>query len=113
VNPGEETTRIRWEPTKYGGWTGHVGTIEQFVFQVWKPAKDKPWQLESNLPGHFGYISTSADPDKLKGRAEEWLSEFVSSLGAVFPAPAPARGRPRDLAALASILLPEPPPEET
>jgi hypothetical protein len=90
MNPGEETTgRIRWEPTKYGGWTGHVGTIKQFVFQVWKPAEDKPWQLESNLPGHFGHISTSADPDKLKRRAEDWLSGFVSSLGAVFPESSP------------------------
>lgn len=81
------TERIRWEPTKYGGWTGHVGTIDEFAFQIWKPAPlgDKPYRLESTLPGHFGHVANSADPDELKAEAERWLAEFASSLGAVFP----------------------------
>ena len=86
-----ETGRIRWEPTEYGGWTGHVGTIDGFVFQVWKPAPlgEKPWQLESSLPGNFGYIPfpRDIDPDKLKAEAECLLEEFVRSIGAVFPEP--------------------------
>ena len=84
----ETTARIRWEPTKYGGWTGHVGTIDGFVFQVWKPAPlgEEPWRLESNLPGDFGRITVNADPDWLKAEAERWLGEFVTSLGASFEA---------------------------
>ena len=30
-------TRIRWEETKYGGLTGHVGTVDGFLFQVRSP----------------------------------------------------------------------------
>ena len=81
------TTRIRWEPTKYGGWTGRVGTIDQFVFQLWQPGSPEPlpWRLESGLPGDFGRVATGLDPELLKAEAERWLAEFVTSLGAVFP----------------------------
>lgn len=81
------SARIRWEPTKHGGWTGHVGTIKGFVFQVWKPThpEAEPYRLQSGLPGYFGRFKDSASPDELKAEAERWLSEFVSSLGAVFP----------------------------
>jgi hypothetical protein len=84
----ETTTRIRWEPTKYGGWTGHVGTLEGHAFQVWETPADTgvgPWRLESSLPGNFWRKLDGTDPGELKGVAEAWLAEFVTSLGAVFP----------------------------
>jgi len=85
VTPNPETTRIRWEPTQYGGWTGGTGTLDGWLFQVWKaPAPVGPWRLESGLPGNFGRIEDGRDPDELKAEAERWLAEFVSSLGAVF-----------------------------
>ena len=88
------TERIRWEPTKHRGWTGHVGTIDGFVFQVWKPAPfgEKPYRLESSLPGGFGRVADGTDPDDLKAEAERRLAEFTSHLGAIFPAE-PAKSR--------------------
>jgi hypothetical protein len=88
VNPGEETTsRIRWEPTKYGGWTGHVGTLEPWLFQIHKPGPPCPaaWELTTALPGGLGRYAFRDDPEWLKAEAERWLAGFVSSLGAVFP----------------------------
>lgn len=78
--------RIRWEPTGYGGFTGHVGTLaeESWVFQIWNAAPVGEWQLDSAFPGNFNR-ATGADPDDLKVEAERLLSEFVSSLGAIFP----------------------------
>ncbi len=82
----ETTARIRWEPTKYGGWTGGTGTLDGWLFQVWKaPAPVGPWRLESNLPGNFWRTKDDDDPDELKAEAERWLEEFVTSLGASFP----------------------------
>lgn len=83
----ETTARIRWEPTGYGGFTGHVGTLaeESWLFQIWNAASvGGEWQLDSTLPGHF-FRATGADPDDLKVEAERLLSEFVASLGAIFP----------------------------
>ncbi len=83
-----ETARIRWEPTQHGGFTGHVGTRAEtgWLFQIWSAASvGGDWQLDSTLPGHFGQHSRADDPATLKADAEFLLSEFVSSLGAVFP----------------------------
>lgn len=83
----ETPARIRWEPTKYGGWTGHVGTLaeESWLFQIWNAASvGGEWQLDSTLPGNFNR-ATGTDPDDLKVEAERLLSEFLSSLGAIFP----------------------------
>ena len=77
--------RIRWEPTKYGGWTGHVGTMEPWAFQIWQvDGPDSPWRLDSALLSQFGYHIDHPDPAPLKAHAERWLAGFVSSLGAVF-----------------------------
>ena len=86
MSPAKTTARIRWEPTQYGGWTGHVGALETWLFQVWKPDPDfdKEWRLDSVLPGQFAWHLTG-EPEALKKGAEAWLEEFVSSLGAVFP----------------------------
>ena len=83
-----ETKRIRWEPTGHVGWTGHVGTLADWPFQIWDAASvGGGWQLDSSLPGHWRRTgTTSTDPDELKAEAERWLEEFVTSLGAVFPA---------------------------
>ena len=81
------TGRIRWEPTGYGGWTGHVGTRPEtdWLFQIWSAASvGGDWQLDSTLPGHFGQTSRADDPATLKADAEFLLAEFVSSLGATF-----------------------------
>ena len=81
--------RIRWEPTKYGGWTGHVGTMEPWAFQIWQvDGPDSPWRLDSALLSQFGYHIDHPDPAPLKAHAERWLAGFVSSLGAVFQEPA-------------------------
>ena len=83
----ETTTRIRWEPTRYGGWTGHVGNLEPWAYQIWQvDGPDSPWRLDSALLGQFGYRVDHPDPEVLKPHAERWLEEFVSSLGAIFPA---------------------------
>jgi hypothetical protein len=80
------SNRIRWEPIEHGGWTGHVGTFADWLFQIWDAASvGGVWQLDSTLPGDWRRIAASADPDELKAEAERWLSEFVVSLGAVFP----------------------------
>jgi hypothetical protein len=81
-----DTTRIRWELTQYGGWTGHVGTMKPWAFQIWQvDGPDSPWRLDPALLGQFGYHVDHPDPEALKSHAERWLEEFVSSLGAVFP----------------------------
>ena len=97
------TERIRWEPAKYGGWTGHTGTMETWAFQVWKPDPDfdKEWRLDSVLPGQFAW-HLRGKPEALKKGAEAWLEEFVSSLGASFEDPpagqmaAPVAAREKD-----------------
>ena len=79
-------TRIRWEPAKYGGWTGHVGTLDPWLFQIWQvDGPDSPWRLDSALPGQFGYHVDHPDTKALKLHAERWLEEFAASLGAIFP----------------------------
>ena len=80
-----ETTRIRWEPTQYGGWTGHVGTLEPWAYQIWKPGDETPeWRLTSALFGQYGRRVDNDNPGALKAEAECWLEDFVSSLGASF-----------------------------
>ncbi|HEV2451628.1 MAG TPA: hypothetical protein VGS62_06860 [Streptosporangiaceae bacterium] len=79
--------RIRWQDDPIGSISGHVGTHKPWVFQIFKPAPaEERWRLIAQLPGAFGRDARSADPDELKAEAERWLEEFVSSLGAIFPA---------------------------
>lgn len=84
--PMGETERIRWEPTNYGGWIGHVGTLEPWAFQIFKTGLGYVgWSLTAQLPGSLGKGCQNDDPDELKAKAERWLAEFISSLGAIFP----------------------------
>ena len=78
--------RIRWEPLLGGNFDGYVGTVTSPMFEVHLTSGRgaiQPWALRSDLLE--GY-STATHPDELKAEAERWLEEFVSSLGAVFPA---------------------------
>jgi len=56
------------------------------------------------LPGQFDRHTVSTDPGKLKAKAEKFLAEFVSSLGAVFgdAVAADLRSRADELEAAAS-----------
>jgi hypothetical protein len=81
------TKRIRWEPGAEAGTTACFGLVAgcgPHLFQIIKPAfKGDQHVLRSELPGQR-YSQRDGDPDTLKAAAEEWLTAFVSSLGAVF-----------------------------
>jgi len=81
-------TRIHWEQVLNGTFWGRVGTLYPAAFQVIPPRQPGGmWTLGADLPGMEGRDCRDPDPDKLKAEAERWLSEFVASLGAVFPDP--------------------------
>ena len=84
------TDRIRWEAGQFGNLVGYAGTVESWVFQVWHISDDEDshWSLISSLPDAQNWNAADPDdPEPLKAEAERWLTEFVSSLGAVFPDP--------------------------
>ncbi len=90
------TGRIRWEGDGHGGFAGYVGTLEPWAFQLWQSPCDTgnyvlgDWVRLAAFPRADGTRSVSGkDPDVLKAEAERWLEEFVTSLGAVFPAEPP------------------------
>lgn len=79
---------IRWNDTQYGGLTGHVGSVDPWLFQIYRPDRaDEEWLLSSQLPGHLGLLRHGSDRDSLKPEAEELLRQWLGSLGAVFPEP--------------------------
>jgi hypothetical protein len=79
-----ETSRIRWESTGSGSFTGYVGALEPWVFYIHRPVlAGQRWMLTATLPGALDDVRPGT-PDKLKAEAERWLEQFVSSLGAVF-----------------------------
>ena len=112
--------RLRWEGDTFGGYLGYAGTLPDSAYHVWPPTFSDEWSLTSALPAQgparrppglsLGYAD---NPGELKDRAEELLAEFITSLGAVFPAapgdrvPAPGpfddRQQVRDLPAVAAI----------
>jgi hypothetical protein len=84
--------RVRWFGYEPGdgvildGSTGSTGTLGSAAFHIWKPPQaGGELVLTSDLPGQQGHRSFGSDPDELKATAERWLSEFVVSLGAIFP----------------------------
>ena len=79
------TDRIRWEPTKNGGFEGYVGTLEPSAFTIWKYRSDVAWWTLTGNLGAMRECPHGDDPEALKAEAERWLERFVSSLGAVFP----------------------------
>lgn len=85
-DPVRETGRIRWEKGQWGNLVGYVGTLEPWAFQIWLPDDTRQWTLITALPTQHASIGHSADQDEMKAEAERWLEEFVTSLGAIFPA---------------------------
>jgi hypothetical protein len=81
------TDHIRWQHDGAGEVTGRVGTLAQPVFRIWPPDDKGDCLLFVYLAGYQGDLYHGATPDELKGKAESLLSEFVVSLGAVFPEP--------------------------
>jgi hypothetical protein len=82
-----ETARIRWEPNGDGNvLLGYVGTLGGIAFRIWGPDdKHDDWLLSDRLTrgGERRFIRAD-DPATLKADAEFILTEFVSSLGAIF-----------------------------
>lgn len=85
------TGRIRWEDEPEGyavtsdGFIGPIGWRWR-AFKIWNPdtrVDPRPF-LTSDLPG-WDRSQHHGTPNELKAEAERWLSEFVASLGAVFP----------------------------
>ena len=82
------TKRIRWEDALDGSSFGYAGTIGPALFKIYAPEDPAgEWPLVSGLPGQEDWRWPGAGPGVLKGKAEEWLSGFAASLGAVFPIP--------------------------
>lgn len=80
--------RIRWEdnasPIDAIASRGYAGKLEPRSFIIYKP-EDRGGQYRLLcLVGERKSLYAD-DPDELKATAERWLSEFISSLGAVFP----------------------------
>jgi len=82
--------RIRWETYEndsgsHAVYLGFVGTYDEAAFRLYEPdAHDPEWILAPVLPGS-GHRHYGDSPDGLKAEAERLLSEFVASLGAVWP----------------------------
>jgi len=80
--------RIRWEdnasPIDAIASRGYAGKLEPRSFIIYKP-EDRGGQYRLLcLVGERKSLYAD-DPDELKATAERWLSEFISSLGAIFP----------------------------
>lgn len=82
----ETPARIRWSDDR--GF-GCVGTIGPFMFQIVRVYLGPKWMLTADGMGRAFRDREPRidDMDELKALAEEWLAEFVRSLGAVFPEP--------------------------
>jgi hypothetical protein len=85
----ETTARVRWEDSRNGpgdpAFIGHLGSLDD-LFRIWPP--DEPgdeWLLNTCLPG-MAEKECYGFPDDLQLEAEHWLTQFVTSLGAIFPA---------------------------
>jgi hypothetical protein len=88
LSTAETPGRIRWEPvtsTTIAVETGHVGLLPSHSFVIYSPEAGRTGlTVTSQLPGqqHHRYISDRIG--ELKAVAEEWLEEYIASLGASF-----------------------------
>lgn len=84
----ETTARIRWEDSLNApgepAFKGHASGLDD-VFRIYPPEEpgDESW-LSTWLPG-LTERQLFGVPDHLKIEAERWLTEFIASLGAIFP----------------------------
>jgi hypothetical protein len=74
--------RIRWEDNDLGGLVGFVGTVEPFMFQIWRESSPSRLVLSSGLPGQFTNVSVDEAPEPLQAEAESWLADFLAAIGA-------------------------------
>jgi hypothetical protein len=83
------TGRIRWtEDPVLHVWSGHVGTLAAQLFSVAVPLSEtQGYLLMSRLPG-MDFSCSRAGLEAAQDEAERWLGEFISALGAAFPATA-------------------------
>ena len=81
----ETTERLRWEPGEDGILFGYSGTLKTQAFVICPPGSPGEfWMISTSFPlGQPRYVSSEGEARKA---AERWLEEFVTSLGAVFPA---------------------------
>lgn len=82
------TGRIRWHDTETGNLIGYAGSVGDWLFRAFPTSDGDSWCLFTQFPGTIGENRSCPGLDKVKAEAEHWLEEFVSSLGAIFPAPA-------------------------
>jgi hypothetical protein len=83
-------TRIRWTKEDGGDTAGRVGTLAAPLFFIQPPeSPGKAYILVSTLPNHAVDFYPSGFVADVKAKAEEWLTEFTASLGAIFPAEPP------------------------
>jgi len=81
------TDPIRWEPNGFGGYLGYAGTLDVWLFQIYRAAPESPFVLLGTLPGHSGALAQRTDAGLLKAKAGELLRAWAASIGAVFPGP--------------------------
>ena len=89
------TKRIRWKPTEPGGDDrfGYVGARDRALFTLWSPREDGVWAVSAAIPGiaqEDTECRWGASREEAMAEAEQWLEQFISSLGAVFPESAPS-----------------------
>jgi hypothetical protein len=93
MTPTPETgtaARIRWKDEP-GETLGYVGTFDSPAFRIWPPDAEGDRVLLVYLAGaaqHMHHDDSDDSLNALKAMAEELLSEFVSSLGAIESSPA-------------------------
>ena len=102
-------TRIRWSDEP-GETLGYVGTFGRPAFRIWPPDEEGDRILLVYLAGdgqHMYHDDTPHALEPLKTKAERLLSEFVSSLGAIFgdAVAADLRSRAEELGAERDKLL--------
>jgi hypothetical protein len=85
--PAQGAGRIRWaEDPVLHVWSGHVGTLAAQLFAIAAPLLEtQGYLLMSRLPG-MDFSCSRPALEEAQAEAERWLEEFVSSLGASFPA---------------------------
>ena len=87
----ETVPRIRWAEEGGGDAIGFAGTASRGLFTIWAPRRDEEeWAVTTGLPGKPNECRYGADRGEVEAEAEEWLEEFASSLGAIFPEPGQA-----------------------